>query len=607
MAVELYRTLVEKLRKDLGAAPDFETRALFAEISRPADKRPSVAAEPMGRHGPHPAEPNSSEAHHAPVEDALTGGRSPALASKQRPRGRGWMVGAGMAVAAGAAILAYEFPSRTDAPNGVEAVKSALTSQASAIAVAVLPFANLSGNSSQDFFSDGITEEITTALARVPDLRVIARASASRFKGERDMRTVGQALGATHLIEGSVREDAGLLRITAQLIDANSGAIVWTERYERELPGVFAVQEEIATAIAERLMAPLGLAPGEQLVSSRSIDPASYQQFLRARAVMLRGRVGFAEALEMLEPLVARNPEYAPAWAKLAGGYGYAMAVTRNNSSEERRRTIATYLPKMEAAAKRAVEVDPNSADANVILATFYAVSRKFALADDVYSKALVLDPNHPDALEFYSSMLLSLGRVKEGLAMKQLLHELEPFVPYQNVNLAMALWIGGQERAAIAIDEDFAARPGAAAEIRDLAEMYASMGRYGEAADLLPRLPPRLYAPELAVDAAHLLRTAPAKAASPEKLPRLGMLGFIYLHVGAPERVLEFYEERAKDAFHSDPMGLALLWHPSYVAVRKTERFKAFARGFGFVDHWRARGWPDLCRPVGADDFACD
>ncbi len=420
-----------------------------------------------------------------------------------------WVL-AGALVAAIAAFVLYQalYTSGTaEPPTGLEVAKAAASSPAGAIAIAVLPFANLSGDPTQDFFSDGITEEITTALARVPDLRVVARASTSRYKGERtDLLAIGQALGATHLIEGAVREQGGRLQITAELIDGKIGTSVWTEKYERDLAGVFAVQEEIASAIAGRLMRPLGLQPDEQLVSSRSIDPESYRQFLHAKAVMPRGRVGFGEALQMLEPLVARNPEYSPAWAESAGGYGYAMAVRRNEFSEERRRAIETFLPKMEAAARRAAELDPNSADANVILATFHAVSRKFALADDVYSKALILDPNHPDALEFYSSMLLSLGRVKDGLAMKQLLHGLEPFVPYQNVNLATALWVAGQHEAAIAIDEDFAARPGAAAEIRDLAEMYASMGRYAEAADLMVRLPPRLFPPELATEAARLL-----------------------------------------------------------------------------------------------------
>src|SRR5258706_121723 len=126
-----------------------------------------------------------------------------------------------------------------------------------------LRLANMSGDASQEFFSDGMTEEITSALAKVPDLRVVARTSAFQFKDEKkDMRAVGQALGATHLIEGSVRKEGNRVRITAQLIEAEDGTHIWTENYDRELTGVFAVQEDIATAIAGALRTPLGLRPG---------------------------------------------------------------------------------------------------------------------------------------------------------------------------------------------------------------------------------------------------------------------------------------------------------------------------------------------------------
>src|SRR5207302_6657615 len=117
--------------------------------------------------------------------------------------------------------------------------------------LAVLPFSNMSGDGSQEFFSDGMTEEITAALAKVPGLRVVGRTSAFQYKGKnKDLRGIGQALSATHLIEGSVRKDGNQLRITAQLIKADDGTHLWTESYDRELKGVFAVQEEIAQAIA---------------------------------------------------------------------------------------------------------------------------------------------------------------------------------------------------------------------------------------------------------------------------------------------------------------------------------------------------------------------
>ena len=175
-------------------------------------------------------------------------------------------------------------PGARTAQAGVEAARTVSLNPGSAISIAVLPFTNLSGDAAQEFFSDGMTEEITTALAKISDLRVVARTSAYQFKGEKkDMRAVGQALGATHLIEGSVRKAGDRVRITAQLIKADDGTHIWSENYDRELTDIFAIQEDIARTIATSLRMPLGLKPGENLVNNRSIDPESYQQFLRAR------------------------------------------------------------------------------------------------------------------------------------------------------------------------------------------------------------------------------------------------------------------------------------------------------------------------------------
>src|SRR5262249_48922446 len=134
--------------------------------------------------------------------------------------------------------------------TGVEASKTAASSPSSAIAIAVLPFVNLSGDAGQEFFSDGITEEITTALAKVPDLRVVARTSAYQFRAQnRDIQSIGQQLHATHFIEGSVRKAGDRVRVAVQLIKADDGTHVWAEDYDRQLTDIFAIQEDIARAI----------------------------------------------------------------------------------------------------------------------------------------------------------------------------------------------------------------------------------------------------------------------------------------------------------------------------------------------------------------------
>src|SRR6185295_5586598 len=249
--------------------------------------------------------------------------------------------------------------------SGVAAARVASATPATAVSIAVLPFVNLSGDATQEFFSDGMTEEITAALAKISDLRVVARTSAFEFKGQnRDMQAIGQALRATHLIEGSVRKAGTRLRITAQLIKADDGTHIWTENYDRELTDVFAIQEDIATAIAGALRMPLGLKPGETLVNNRSIDPESYLEYLRAKPPGgARGARNVSAAIKLLEPLVARNPDYAPAWAELARVYGLTPNFSRNGPLEELRRVMKESVAKADASGRRAIQLDPNLAD----------------------------------------------------------------------------------------------------------------------------------------------------------------------------------------------------------------------------------------------------
>jgi len=608
-AVELYRVLTEALRKELGAQPEPETRAVYAEITRGNEGQTAAVADAKSPSPAVMACPGDEGSAHSCAEYPLPPIDTGTPLTRQRVNRRtiGWLATGGLALAAALAIVFYELNPRagtTTVPaSSVELAKAASISPAGAIAIAVLPFANLSDDASQEYFSDGITQEIITALARIPDLRVVARGSASQFKGQRaDLRAVGQALGATHLIEGTVRKAGTRVRITAQLVKSEDGVNVWVDSYDRDLTDVFAIQEEIATSIAGALRMPLGLRPGEQLVANRAIDPASYEQFLRAKAVLLRGNTAFAEALAILEPLVARNSNYAPAWASLSLAYAFAVVARQNASAEEQRAALEAYLPKAEMAARRAIQLDPDSAVAYMLLADFEAQARRWGSAEDLYAKALTVDPTNPDVLNSYRRLLVFLARVKPALARAQQLHEFEPFIPIYSGNLAEALWLDGQDDAAIALYKDNLGRAGAGAGA-GLARAYAALGRYQEAAEVRSRFPPPILNGERrqqVTEAIRLLRSAPAKSPSPETLPGLGNLGFVYLHIGAPGRALEFYEQ---EVFGN----VSLLWHPSYAPVRKMEPFKALVRRLGLADYWRERGWPEFCRPTTADDFVCD
>jgi tetratricopeptide (TPR) repeat protein len=216
------------------------------------------------------------------------------------------------------------------------------------------------------------------------------------------------------------------------------------------------------------------------------------------------------------------------------------------------------------------------------------------------------VDPVVPDALELYGLTLATTGHLKQALESRERLRALEPFVPIYNIITAQVMRLNGQSQASIAILEAVPADP-ATDHLRNanLAAAYAAAGRYAEAADTLLAIRSNRFSRQSLEEAARLLRSAPEKLAA-DKQPAFGgaSLEFIYAHVGASERILEI-AERNLQTFGA---GVGpILWEPSLSSLRKTERFKVFARKSGLVDYWKARGWPDLCRPVGADDFACN
>jgi len=252
--------------------------------------------------------------------------------------------------------------------------------------------------------------------------------------------------------------------------------------------------------------------------------------------------------------------------------------------------------------------LDPQYAGGYARLGGLQYLHYKWVAGEDLIKQALALDPSEPETLDYYSLWLASAGRVKESLSLREQLRTLEPFVPAFNIFSAGVLLVSEQGEAAIRTLE---AIPADAAEgyFRNLflAKAYAAAGRYGEAADTLLLITASFVSRRSVEDAARIIRSAPTKTKTPEALPALQEeFSFVYAHVGALDRMMEPLE-RDLEIHRMASYGLLLLWSPQYAPLRKTERFKAYARKAGLVDYWRARGWPDLCRPVGADDFTCD
>ncbi len=484
---------------------------------------------------------------------------------------------------------------------------------AGGITIAVLPFANLSGDPGQKFFSDGMTEEIDGALANVTGLRVIARSSAFQFENQnRDARAVARLIGASHIIEGSIRKDGARVRISVQLVRGSDGVNLWSQSYDRSMTDIFALQEAIASSIAEALRVPLGLQGRGRLVADRTSDIGSYEQYLRARA-LYRGR-NIQEAIAVLEPAVARDPNYAPARSLLAMTYGlvpvYLMDEYRFASIEAGRKAIHAAVDKSIAEAHRALELNPQQAEAYVALALAEADYLNWAGAEDNFRHALRVNPDEADAMHLYGLMLADTGRAKDALASRQKLHELEPFVPIYNIMTAAFLQLNGRNEESIAI-LDSTPDTGPTTYFRNiyLARAYAGSGKYAQAADALLAMSPSVkrVSRQSVEAAAGLLRDLAAGKKLPVKLPLLeGELGFVYAYSNEPGRVLDAAERDVSLGF-GDLAPLDSPWLPAYAAVRRTDRFIAFVRNARLPDYWRKRGWADRCHPRGSEIFVCN
>jgi len=298
--------------------------------------------------------------------------------------------------------------------------------------LAVLPFTSLSRDPEDEFFADGVTEEILNALAQIPGLRVAGRSSSFSFKGKNeDLRSVGAKLGVATILEGTLRRAGTRLRITVQLIDAADGYQLWSERYERVIEDVFAVQDEIAATIAERLRLSLAVGRGAAAGKPPTKSLAAYALYLKGRALLYRRGRSIIAALDCFNEAVALDADYAQAWAGLADGY------TTSAYSGFAKARVA--MPQALEAARRALALDPELAEAHTALACATMLyERDDVLAEREFKRALELNPNYPQARAWYGLFFLQWvsGRDDEAAAELTRLYELDPLSGYANTIL---------------------------------------------------------------------------------------------------------------------------------------------------------------------------
>jgi len=373
--------------------------------------------------------------------------------SKRWPAGLAALVGLGALLAGAWWVGTRTGPvsgdERADAGNAVRFAYADLADDPRP-SLAVLPFADMSPESDQEYFSDGITEEILNVLAKVPDLRVAARTSAFAFKDRQmDMRAVGDSLGVGYLIEGSVRKSGDQLRITAQLIDARTGSHVWSDSYDRTLDNVFQIQTEIAEAIAQQLRVPLGIENRSELVTPTA-DLEAYDLYLAGRARMReRGGQGLREAIRLFGAAIARDSGWAPPWAGLAEASEIRLWYVNEPGVGPEADTMAAALDQAERAARRALELDPGSAAARVALGNVLRDRFEWGEAASAYREALAIDPDYPEAHQQYAEFLIATGRIGDAVESAARAAALDP-APIRMNMLGWALAADDRESEAI-------------------------------------------------------------------------------------------------------------------------------------------------------------
>ncbi len=304
---------------------------------------------------------------------------------------------------------------------------------ATAKSIAVLPFVNMSGDAGNEYFAEGLSEELINLLVKIPELRVAARTSAFKFKGEKiNVQEVAQKLNVAHVLEGSVRKSGNKVRITAQLIKAADGYHVWSETYDRTLDDIFVVQDDIAGAVVKALQVTL---VGTALASrSKPRDPEAYNLALQGRYFVDRGgKEDLERSINYFRQSLQRDPGYAPAWAGLSQAYAW--------QADQAFVPVAEGYPRAREAAEKALALDPQLADAHLAMGWIHIYyDWDWAAADASFRRALELEPGNAKVLRAVGGQAMNLGRWDEAIDATNKSIERDPLGPNNYYQLGLIL-----------------------------------------------------------------------------------------------------------------------------------------------------------------------
>ena len=419
--------------------------------------------------------------------------------------------------------------------------------------IAVLPFANMSGDPEQEYFGDGIAEEILNGLTQVPGLRVVARTSAFSFKGQNiDIRHIGETLNANHVLEGSVRKAGDRLRITAQLISVKDGYHLWSDTYDRKTDDIFAIQEEIARAVIGELEVTLGLTDETSLVRQGTTNTEAYNWFLRGSFYIERQTSeAFDKAIESYSKAIELDPEFAGGYGGLAYGLAYSSIFT-------------SYLQVVEPARKayrRALQIDENQVHALLAKTVDAALGDyNFVTAEQSVRRALAVSGNKTLVTDAYWWIVLSAQRrFDEALELLAIAETADPLSSLVKQGLGFNLaWKGDHEASLPYLVATIDINPNDPFATWMLSHVYVELGRLEEAKSTIERLEELPGSDVLSLEAWATLHIAREQEPEAEQaLERMVSLhkagnrdpflapaiGLVYTRLGSIEKAIDWYE----------------------------------------------------------------
>jgi TolB-like protein/tetratricopeptide (TPR) repeat protein len=465
--------------------------------------------------------------------------------------------------------------------------------------IAVLPFVNMSSSPEQEYFSDGITEEIINAVVKIPGLSVPARTSVFGFKGHQgDVRDVGRQLNVSYILEGSIRSQANQVRITAQLIKVDDGYHLWSETFDRQLDNIFAVQEEIATAIAGVLTGQLGM--DVETVPNKTRNMQAYDHYLHGRVLLRRrGLENLDQAVALFQRTIELDPEFAPAWAAMALAYS-VMDLSYD------------VLEKAISTAEHALSLDPDNVDALDALASALRDSWRWAEAEPYFERAMSIDPQSSELLEDYAEFLGMVGRFDEYLSVSEKGYAIDPLLGPLADAYMWALMIEGRFNEAIEVIEQWNRSTNQEDILPFWQEAYwkiiplIASGNNAGAIQMVEALAPEhgpapvkkaiiglLENPE-DEQARSTLRATFTTNDAGDYDSAMYMSGLILIHSGDIDFMIDFMISQIRESRFGNQEPI---WSPIYSQFRQHPRFEEYLELLNLPGYWDEKGWPDICR----------